>query len=467
MSENPCSLYIPVVQLGAPQGGKLIEVYSNRDHDGDAAAMQAGLDPIAAPLISAGLPIYLAGCVAAGAARHLGLRPPRTALYQHLRPQAWIDQQRLRIVNVAPGIEGPSAELGLALVLLQNASQHRPCPKVIATGSLSDGFQGSRPRDMRIHPVGHLADKLALVHHLLKSGQLEATPQRPIYFFVPDQIHDPETQQLRPTLDDPQCQDLQQQLKAHHTHLLPIAYLSEAVHHLGIDRTKLLPWDHLLRTSLLLLATALTLFGGYRYWQHAPLEMRLLSPQGIDNAAPFQVCPSPIDFIQDNVFYGHFQPLRQESHRSSLPQLPSGGILGWKMRAGQPHSLDGLLHRLGLFDGYHLAQVIVSEQGVANVIIARNANGEPLTLAPGDTWQAAWKLDQQSTTQNLQLLANRRPFDAPTLRDRLEAATATPGTSYSTTAVMDRMEHHATGTIRYTFETFSSETDPCHEATTR
>lgn len=455
-------VFIPIVAPGAGlgafqpgrsaalNGARLIEVYSQRYTAGDEErrkldekALDKDWDRVAAPLRKIGL--YQAGCAAASAVHKLGLKRPRTALYQWLKPQAWIEGQRLHSFSPQGPTEGSSAELGLAVTLLMSAAG-APHRHAFATGVLSHN-PGPRTNDVEILPVGRLPEKLDLViQHLTEQG-LPSTPRkRKLLFFTP--THFEQNGVTTPVKDLAGVQELSRL----GVEVVPVAWLSEVARTLHAHKSRYLFQDRLLQ----LLAGGLVLLGllgaGWSWWRHAPIPLAYLpaSPEAAA-AEPFEVC-----FTE----HGGYYPLAL-GQAGVVHTIPVNATLGWKVKVG---AADSLAARLGAWlghAGYYVAQVMIAESSPAKVITPRlSGEDQGVRIPPGHPWEWAWKLSDRAESNGLVLLAQRHaPFDPDELRNRLlrrfpQAGGGGPDRArLDVTAAVNFMSRQAPGAVAFIIRT--------------
>lgn len=260
------SVNIPVVPVASAAvletGGSLLEIYAQPHGFGedptdrlpaqaqdtrqaqalDDQAVRKQWDRVAAPLRQAGL--YQSGCTAASAVRKLELKKPTLAVYQRLNRRAYVDTLRLHLAaarvpadwqTAAGNIEGRSAELGLALVLLLAASQ-APHRLVIATGRLGGQPAGTRPEDpdVEVLSVGKLPEKLRLVERLAINKELPRgwDHSDPVWLFTPttfDNDGEPVAVETLPEVA---------RLQALGVTVIPVKTLGEAAGHLKAKRAR-------------------------------------------------------------------------------------------------------------------------------------------------------------------------------------------------------------------------------------
>jgi hypothetical protein len=166
-------VFIPLIdQSDNSANHELLEVYSDICRFGEdaaaglsteekEAAYKRGLGPIAARFLR--ITLHNSAQTAVEAVRKMHLPKPYCAFYQWLKPQVWLERQRLCPSPVSAA-EGDSAELGLAAILLASAGSSKE-RQFIATGKLRT--QGPKPHDVEVLPVSGTAEKLQFILHSL------------------------------------------------------------------------------------------------------------------------------------------------------------------------------------------------------------------------------------------------------------------------------------------------------------
>lgn len=455
-------IYIPVVQpsgiapynprseaINIPQ---LIEVYSQfhpfKDEESrklDEKALNKDWDQIAAPLRKAGL--YYAGCVAARAVQKLGLKRPRAALYQFFRSHAWIEGQRLHSSSPQGPTEGHSAELGLALALLLGASDtHRQ--SVIATGALSHN-PSSREHDWEVLPVGSLPEKLRLViQHVKEKGLPNVAKRNVLAFFTPRHFEQNGTLTAVENLKEVQ------ELSRLGVNVVPISWLSEAAQVLHAHNTRYLFYDRLIQLLFGGFAAFVLLGASWSWWRYQTIPMDYIPTDPRTLAAePFVVCATK----EGN----RPLPVRQQG---LVHVIAINSTLGWKVKIGDPNSWHAKLGSLLNYQGYYVAQVMISEFSKPKIIVPRlEGTNQPLRILPGGVWQWGWKLNQNMENNGLVLLAQRHtPFNPLDLQKRLlqrfpQAAANAARDQLNVTAAVNFMHRQAPGAIDFIFQTVEAE----------
>ncbi len=417
--------FIPIVELGskflASSGNtrsRLLEVYSEQSRFSDALsdgkARDKNWDPIIAPLLPHKL--YPAGLNAVGKVRKFGLKKPFAAFYQWFKPQAWIEQQRLRCADGQGPTEGSSAELGLALALLMGAAGSKEM-HVIATGRLAPKLAGealhNKDFDVKIYPVGSLLEKLRLVRELANAGKL---PGAPLRFFIPDTGYAAGNTAV-PVREHGEMQQLITELAALNVQVIPIAWLSEAANILKIGKARVLFLDQMLRGLLAVSIIVLAGWSSYVWWRDRPIELVFLP----DGEGPFIACVKKLEPRVIATFIGYYDKAVKPAICNYEPCIPTHSVLAWKLKAGSNTGVDAELHQRTFFDGYYVAQIMLSEKSPHQILIPHNVNGEPKRIVPGTVWESGFGLNDVEELNAMVLLAQRHePFNQAELRTALE-----------------------------------------------
>jgi hypothetical protein len=401
------NVLIPIVELEnnlTASNSFLLTIYSSTEFDPkkDAKAIQIGVDPIAIELMSCGL--ARAGINALGAVRKLGIYKPWFAFYQWLKPQINLHKQRLYCVGAQGAANSSSAELGLALALLMGAANNTEnC--VIATGSLvptvGNDAHYDRIKDAKIYPVGSLVEKLNLIKNVAEKKQLAKNIR---YCFIPETTL-PHNQ---PVKDNPIIQKLIAELGKLGIDVIPISWLSEAANVLGAYKLRTLWQDWVLRIIIAITLFSVISWGMYLWWRDRPIEMLFLPMyNGLSYVGPSVLCPiispQPIDYKTDQVVYDKvFTPVNINGNLV----VPTRSILAWKLYFPVDR-IDDFLRALGVFDGYYVIQIMLSEDSPAQVVIPLNDNQKNLTIMPGDIWVSGFQLNEVEEKNWLLLAAQR------------------------------------------------------------
>ncbi|BAP54929.1 hypothetical protein THII_0632 [Thioploca ingrica] len=406
------SALIPIIELGnngdvtIPPKNLLLEVhaapYQFGDDTDDLArkakqkeielkAIDKDWDRVAAPLRKVNVVLYRSGCVAAGAVRKLGLKQPRLALYQWIKPQAWLEQQRLYSSSYPEELsEGNSAELGLALVLLMAASGS-PYRQVIATGKLSGQTQLIRERDVKILPVSKLEEKFNLVIQQVTQGQLPRDKE--LLFFIPKYCNQGESAvevENRPEV---------QILRTLGIQVILVEWLSEAAEKLKANTARYLLQDLILKWFIIVLLVMSLSWVSWLGWQDRAISMKFVAANPVTlSAEPFLVC-----FKGKKV---HYQSIAREG---IVPIVPITSTLGWQVKIGEANRFDSLLNQWFGYQGYYVAYLMISEFSAPMVNIS-DETGKVMRILPGQEWAWSWKLNEQAEENKLILLTQRGAF---------------------------------------------------------
>lgn len=385
------TVYIPLAEL-THQSSQLLSVYAETQRFGESVLDNKALDRnwnfVAAPLRDAGM--YPDGLHVVGTIRKLHLKSSRWAVYQRFKKFAWLDNQRLHAENYQlDNCEGSSAQLGLAIALLLNAS-NSPIRNAIATGSLSgekhDDF------DVAVAPVGSVPEKLDL---LIEKRKHNALPDAPLYCFTPTYYK--KHGELLPVAELAQIK----QLAALKIEVKPIAWLSDAVKILKAEKTRTLKQDKWLGISAGITISLLLPLVLYRVWLHYPIPLRPLL--GNHLAEPFQVCTN-----RDNSAVTYADLMRD----GNIPILPlfskdnsnSTVGLGFKAQASKtPFS-----------NQYYLAFIHLGEHTKYKVISTHLNSQTAISVAPNETLEWFWPMQEPAKQQDnaFMVVLQRTPIAA-------------------------------------------------------
>lgn len=448
------TVFIPVVAAGsAAEHDELIKVYAQSYRAGDdqtdqfpakeRKALSKGWPLVAAPLRQTGSALFQAGCAAVSAVRTLAIATPSLALYQRLRPQAWLETQRLHAAGHRGPSEGTSAQLGLAAVLLMGASATRQ-RQVIATGALS--AQCGREFDTRVMPVGRVAEKMRRVIQGVKSGEISVSHEE-MLFFAP--LHYLKDGAEYPVQELPEVAEL----ASLGVRVQTVQWLSEVAEALGAQRTRYLFRDRLAQAAVAGIAGLALVFGAWFGWAGAPVPMGFVAAGNLaQTAQPFQAC-----FQSEGSYFP--VALQQDGLVHSIPQ---GETLGWRLKIGNSQDLAARVGQWLGFDGYYVAVIMVAEYSPAKVVVPRldEKRGALMRIMPGRLMEWGWRLNQQQETNGLVVLARRdRPFDADRLRERLierfpqAAGVAANAGGLDVTAAVNFVSKQAPGAAWFVFKT--------------
>jgi hypothetical protein len=344
-----------------------------------------------APLRAASL--YSHGLHVVNLIRKLRLRPYRWSIYQRFKQYAWLDSQRLYVGNNHfENCEGDSAQLGLAIALLLNASAI-PIRHAIATGSLSTDKHADY--DVAIGAVGCIPEKLELLIAKRKAMD-NALPDTPLYCFTPKQYM--ENGGLLPVASLPQIQHL----AALGITVKPIAWLSEAAKILKADKARRLKQDKLVN---LLVGVGLSLtvpFMLYSAWKNQPIALQMLP--GKIKAEPFAVCTN-----RDNT-YVHYTDLERDG---GAPVLPLFGkeTPDYNISLGMIFQPEKTLFS----NQYYVAFIHLGEQ--TGYAIMNNTGTSAITVPANKPLKWSWLMKESAKEQNnvLMIVLQRTPIDADKL----------------------------------------------------
>lgn len=389
------SVYIPIVKLNSDQH-TLLEVYAERQFNStsilDAKALDKQWNPIAAPLREAGL--YNAGLNAVNLLRKLKLKPSRWSIYQRFIHYAWLDQLRLYASHCAfDNCEGESVQLGMAIVLLLNATGSK-IRHTLATGALSTRHY--EDYDVIVEPVSRVPEKLTTI---ITEREAQFLPDEKLYCFTP--THYKSEQGLLPVSDLPQVK----RLRELDILVTPISRLSEAAAILHGQQTRLLVQDYLINFFLAMMLSFLMVLVAYRCWLFYPINVEIL--KGKHHNEPFLVCTS-----NDNSTVRYFD-FERDGEMLVFPlftatdKVYNSGI-GWKIRAdATPFTQQyyvGLIH-LGEQTGYKLIRNYP------------NSN-QTIVLAAGQEFSWYWPMQESQTVVQdnvLMIVLSRQPIATETV----------------------------------------------------
>lgn len=411
MQTRRSTVYIPLVEQ-SQQNSQLLEVYAedtsaivtkaaaDRQAAADKKAEDKNLNPVTAALRYASL--AGAGLHVVNAIRKLGLKPSRWAAYQGIKDYAWLDSQRLYVGNSHfENCEGNSAQLGLAIALLLNASDS-PVRYAIATGSISTDKLADN--DVPIGAVGSVPEKLALI---LEKRKAKALPEQPLYCFTP--THYKKNGDLYPVSELAQIKllaDVGIQVR-------PIEWLSEAASILKADRARRLKQDRLVEAAAAGLLGLLLAVLGYQTWWHWAIPVNLLPLADGSKAEPFLVCANK---DKSEVWYVALE------HDTDTPILPlfkkeNPGYnlgLGWKL---QPAAT------LPFSSPYYVAFIHLGERTGFKLVAQDLGTQADITVAAGEALKWYWPMKEESAQQQnnaLLVVLQRTPIATAKLQAELD-----------------------------------------------
>jgi hypothetical protein len=390
--EKQQRVLIPVVGSD-PTKNQLIEVYTTpyvfeTDPVTEQRAIDKDWDRVVVHLRQAKL--YHAGCIAVGAVRKLGLPKPKLAIYQWFKPQAWLERQRVHVYPEDIPIEGHSAELGLALLLLTSASHSTVHHLIIATGALSR--QIIQAQDVKVLPVSQLAEKCERVIHYVRQN-----PSQKILFFTPCYDETDNAVEKMPEI---------QALHNLGITVLPIARLSEAVKALEIKHTGYLTHDRILRNLIAVFVITFFIIGLYWIlWCQRAIEVNYVSGNAtMTRREPFLVCSTQGEY--------YYQTIRTHTITS---MVPTGGNLGWKIKVGSAHSFDAWLSHWFHYQGYYVANILIPQFSEPQVILQDNNR-----VQPGEILSGSWDLSDKIELKTLIFIAQRCPFNPVKIQNTIQ-----------------------------------------------
>lgn len=392
------TVYIPLAEL-THKNDQLLEVYAQDQGgitDSDKKAFEKQLNLVAAPLKDAYL--YEPGVTAVSAVRKLKYKTPRWALYQRLNKNyPWISQQRLNYSGKSLESEGDSAQLGLAIALLLNASDS-PIQHAIATGSLNN--EKPLDYDVAVGAVGSVPQKLDLIIQKRQANDLQ--DNKPLYCFTPVHYKDQQTGELKPVAELPQVNTL----AALNITVKPIKSLGEAQAILNAHKTRCLVQDKLLGGLTGLGLAALLIGLGYWSWLAQPIPLHMLPGKRL--AQPFLVCTS-----SDNQSV-QYHDLDNDGGIPVFPVLAEANpdynvSLGFKLKAGKT-----------LFSNqYHVALLHLGQRTGLKVVTKTIKGGEAITIPADGMLAWNWIMEEGGKAQEqdnaLLIKVQRQAFNAAEL----------------------------------------------------
>lgn len=398
------TVYVPLVEL-TDQPNQLLEVYCEKQSFGqselDIKSLEKDWDYIAAGLRKIGL--YEDGLQAISSVRKLGLKIPSLAIFQQSKKYSWLDNQRLHTANILD-CEGESAQLGLAVALLINASQS-PVNYAIATGKLSvdASINQHRPHDVAIESVGGIQQKLQLLidrHKLdpLFSGQ-------DIHFFTPYYYQLEGEEYLVKDLPEVKA------LEKLNIYVKPVRWLSDVATFLKAEVSRYLPQDNKLITGIGLVSLFVLSAFLYFIWWHSPIPIQMLA--GKQNAEPFLVCTNQND---SEVSY---YDLRRDGGIPVLPVFSKKNSdyntgLAWRMQ----------VEETWLNQRYYTAFIHLGEKTGLKIINHHPETGKDIILMANEPFEWYWGMEEESAKNqdNILILAvQRTPIDVDNINQEFIA----------------------------------------------
>jgi hypothetical protein len=412
---------IPIVKLrnndaveSSATNDQLIEVYTQPytfGDDTDNQAIDKGWDRVAVTLRQINQVLYRSGGVAAGMVRKFGLKRPRMAFYQWLKPQAWLEQQRLYSSAPKELSEGNSAELGLALVLLMAASGS-PYRQVIATGALSGQTQLIRERDVEVQPVNNLVEKFKLVIQQVEEGKLPR--DKNLLFFIPKYYDQKKTKRVE-VESLPEVQTL----RTLGIQVVPIEWLSEAAEKLKTNTARYLPQDLILKWFIIALLLVSLSWVSWVEWRDRAIEMEFLKPNNsFTFAEPYLVCDiknQPLEKVHNPI------EIKRNKVTHFVPVINSA--LGWQVKVGQADNFDTLLSQWLGYQGYYVAAILLSESEMEIITSRKKEESGIVRIRSGEDWRryVTFEDGPDNTTVILILVAQRhKPINSSKLTTSIE-----------------------------------------------
>lgn len=392
MHKQRSTIFIPLAER-SQQGGKLLEIYAEAHNFGsietDRTAQEKDWEVIAAPLKSASL--YADGLHVVNAIRKFKLKAPRWSIYQRLQHYAWLNKQRLFVGNTQfENCEGHSAQLGLALALLLNAS-NSSIRYSIATGALSSDKHADY--DVAIGAVASVPQKLDLI---IQQRQSNSLPQQALYCFTP--THYIKDGELLPVAELAQIQHL----AALDIQVKPIAWLSEAAQLLQANRASSIKKYQVLDAAALILCGLVVVLVAYFSWLQAAIPIKLLP--GKTQAEPFLVCTN-----RDNTQVS-YADLERDGSTPLLPLFAKENSeinvgLGWKL---VPQATFWSKH-------YYVTFIHLGEHTGFKLIHQYPDNAKAILAYPGEQLNWYWPMNEvapQAQNNVLLILLQRTPIAA-------------------------------------------------------
>ncbi len=378
------TVYIPLVEL-TDQPNQLLEIYCEKQNFGqselDSKSLEKDWDYVAAELRRVGL--YEDGLQAKNSVRKLGLKIPFWAIYQHIKKYGWLDNQRLHTANIID-CEGESAQLGLAVALLINASQS-PAHLAIATGKLSNDTSKNQhhPNDVAIESVGGIPQKLQL---LIDKHHSNALPENEkLYFFTP--YHYRQGDKEYPVKELPEVKELE---KLNIT-VKPVKWLSEVAHTLKADVSRHLPQDKKLVIGMGLLAMLILSLCLYFFWLHNPILIEIL--EGKQRAEPFLVCTN-----QDDTDVSYYD-LKRDGGIPIFPVFSEKNqayniALAWRMKVTETW----------LSQKYYAVFIHIGEQTGLKIINHYPDTGKDIILTANEPFDWSWGMQEEAAKKQDNIL---------------------------------------------------------------
>jgi hypothetical protein len=433
------TVLIPLASRGLASG-ELLELYGEPSPDPakDDDERKRGIEPVVEALRPINL--HASGQRAMAAVQKL--------LDAKAKRHFALETCKIRFANRPSSslIEGRSAELGIALLLLMEGSDGSP-RSVIATGVL-EVLPGRLDFDARVEPVESLDAKLHLILEAKRRGHL----------------HKAITKVLIPATWPQEGAECDENLSTHREAVrelaevglavIPVRTLREAAQQLDISLTdRTAAWRRALLVGLLALgAGAAGIVGMVN--QTILVRFEAEPTTGIP-AKPFLVCTDE---------QGRFAGYEPIPLAGMVPQAPISGILGWRIRFGQRSTLDAALfdwfHPVIGYGRYHVAVAFIGEQS-GLFLVPTEAGAAQIRKAPDEVWKWQQQLGKPAEAGVLVFLAKRfGEFDLSTLRRQFNERFKAP---FDRTLTSDFLAQQASGSLRYFFESREG-SSPCEIA---
>lgn len=336
-------------------------------------------------------------------------------------------------------VEGDSAGLGIALVLLMAAGQSET-KTVLASGAIKIN-PGDNRFDADIVAVNDLAQKFTVV--------LEKSALKDGLFFIPKANVDADSALL--------SSEAAKTLQAQGMHFIPVATLSEVLGHLNIAipeqpplvaDTPTLPETPVARSK----GRALIYAGLAASLVAVGLAIRFMSPtpqatiRFLANNAPYVDDP----FIICNPS-SRFPDYKKFSGPGLAHYATMQDTVGWRLQIELPANAKATA------TPYHLLVAFVGEQTGLKLLTVNKQGDFQLPLPVGKPW--AWKqqLEGKPEAGVLVFLANASAFDVNSLREHFQGQFAAP--PYKIDIVQEFLKQQAAASHIYFFETRQQASD--------
>lgn len=426
------TVIIPLVSADGGDG-ELLELYCEPSPDTkqDEDDRKRGIEPIIESLRPINL--HISGQQALAAVQKL--------LDNKAKQRFKLDRYKIRYSNrpSSSSIEGESAQLGIALLLLMSGGQSA-IRSVITTGRL-DVNAGKIEFDALIEAVNSLDKKLSRIFEAKRRGQLNKISK----VLIPVSKVDTNGKLIDISAQCAELEKLGMQVA-------PVRTLKEAASQLNINLTgRMFGIQQAVLTGLLVVAIS-SVIGmlGWIFNQDIPVKFEAKPTAGIPGK-PFIVCTD----ARGN-FVG-YEPILLEGLK---PVVPVTGTLGWRVQLGDPAALDarllGWLHRTAGYQGYHVVVAFVGEHSGLRVL-ATEGGATEIRKLPGTIWEWSQQVAKPAEAGVLVFLVRRiNRFELDAVRARFQeqfAGNSQDGNaSINLTLAADSLAAQATGSLRYFFE---------------